>query len=129
MVEGRSGLSDFKGLPRNGFIKGGRLPPLSSRSEVPTRGRNADEIVGLDIGKALAWIVLNREGAMGGYWYQFNNGDLLCSAVHPSEVDCQPAAARQGQIVYQVFSSRERFRLLRLHRRRGTPSIDIDQCA
>ncbi|MDM7960319.1 MAG: hypothetical protein QUV04_11275 [Synechococcus sp. WH 8007] len=66
---------------------------------------------------------------MAGYRYQFNNGDLLCSAVHPSEVDCQPAAARQGQIVYQVFSSRERFQLLRQHRRRGNPSIDFDQCA
>ncbi len=66
---------------------------------------------------------------MDGYWYQFNNGDLLCSAIHPSEVDCQPATARQGEITYQVFSSRERFRLLRLHRQRGTPSMDLNQCA
>ena len=129
MVEGRSGLSDFKGPPRNGFIQGVRLTPLSSRSKGPTRGRNADEIFGLDICRALAWIVPNREGLMAGYWYQFNNGDLLCSAVHPSAVDCQPAASRQGRIVYQVFSSRERFRLLHLHRRRGNPSIDLDQCA
>ncbi len=66
---------------------------------------------------------------MGGYWYQFNNGDLLHSGIHPSEVDCQPAAAKQGQIVYQVFSSRERFRLLRLHRGRINQGMNLDQCA
>ena len=85
----------------------------------------------LALTSAQRWLAssLTEEGLMAGYWYQFNNGDLLSSSVHPSEVDCQPAAARQGQTVYQVFSSRERFRLLRLHRRRGTPSIDLDQCA
>ena len=66
---------------------------------------------------------------MGSYWYQFNNGDLLRSEVLPSEVDCQPAPGTQGQLVYQVFSSRERFRLLRLHRRQQTGGMEWDQAA
>jgi len=66
---------------------------------------------------------------MGSYWYQFNNGDLLRSEVHPSEVDCQHAPGTQGQRVYQVFSSRERFRLLRLHRSQQTAGMAWDRAA
>lgn len=97
--------------------------------EDQTRGRNNDETFRLDIRSPLAWIVSIREGVMGIYWYQFNNGDLLRSAVHPTQVDCQKTSARQGRIVYQVFSSHELLRLHRLHRRWGNPSTDLDQCA